>query len=125
MLIKEIMDMASTAVVGIAALFIGMALSKKLAAIDREIAALARIGAVSPLKRPDYRPRRRFSFHALRKVALWILLVVAATRAYARCTPDPQPAPGVIDCAHADSRFALASCAVMEALSRDLRERLR
>lgn len=112
-------------------LLVGVALSSKLAALARESSALDRkFHAVldrngSQLRRPDYRPRWRFPFRALRSTSLWVILMVLASRNHAGCTPGPQPTPVVIDCALDDSRLARIGCSLAAALMVDTIERLR
>lgn len=45
------------------------------------------------LERPDLQVRRRVPFRAIRKYSLAVVLVVMASRARARCIPDPRPDP--------------------------------
>lgn len=123
-------DILSIFIPAFGSLLVGMTLSRKLAALARESSALDRkfhamLARNGPqLRRPDYRPRWRFPFRALRSTSLWVILVVLASRSRAGCTPDPQPTPAVIDCAHDDSRHARAGCSLAAALMVDTIERL-
>jgi hypothetical protein len=131
-LIADVFDVVSIAFPAIGSLLIGMALSRKLAAMNRDavaldhrVAELTRPRAIPSLTRPTYRPRWRFPFRALRSASLWIILTALASRGHMRCTPDPQPAPAVIDCAHDRSRLAQAGCALATAVMIDMIDRLR
>lgn len=110
MLIRNVLDILSVAVPAISSLFVGMALSRKLDALDRDTAALdrklvelTRPMTVPTLRRPTYRPRWRFPFRTLRSVSLWIILGVLASRTRMWCTPDPQPTPAVVNCVLAET----------------------
>lgn len=109
MLIRDVLDILYIAVPAVSSLFVGMALSRKLDALDRDTAAfnrrlveLTRLLTTPVLRRPTYRPRRRFPFRTLRSVSLWIIFGVLASRIRMRCTPDPQPTPVVVNCVLAE-----------------------
>lgn len=127
-------DVLSTFIPAFGWLLVGMTLSRKLAALARASIALDRklhtmlVINSSPrasLRRPDYRPRRRFPFRTLRSASLWVILTVLVSRSPSRCTPDPQPTPAIIDCAHDGFRRARTSCSLAEATMVDMHERLR
>jgi len=116
---------ASVAGPALGALLVGMALRRKLDALNREIDALARPARGAPiLRRPSYRPRWRFPFRALRAASLWTLLVVTSARGLHRCIPEPRPIPAVIDCAH-DQSFVCLACALAEVVLLQATERAR
>lgn len=122
-------DVLLTCIPAFGSLLVGMALSRKLAALAHESSALDRkfhavLDRNGPrLRRPDYRPRWRFPFRTLRSASLWVILAVLASRSRAWCAPDLQPA--VIDCAHDDSRLARMDCSLAATLMVDSIERLR
>lgn len=121
MLIHDVMSIGIPAVMS---LFVGMFLSRKLADLERETTRDDRImlalKALEPpvLRRPTYRPRRRFPFRTVCVVSAWTILVTLASVGPAQCTPDPQPAFQIVSCAHDhdDSTLARVSCSIAATL---------